>query len=182
MASHLDTGTGNSLWGTVQGVMKGTAMEIFWTLKRKEKKLAKGGKTILSSWLYILYKRKELGRAGGGCWHPGVTAHDDEITQGLTPRLSPPQGLSEYFHLLCSLFCCCCGSCSVSLILCDPVGCSLPGSVYGVYLARTLEWVAVSFSRDLLDPRIKPQVSCIAGRFFTIWTTRKTPLSTLPGL
>jgi len=37
--------------------------------------------------------------------------------------------------------------------LCDPVDCSLPGSsVYGILQARILEWVAISFSRDLPKP------------------------------
>ena len=32
--------------------------------------------------------------------------------------------------------------------LCDPMDCSLPGfSVHGIFLARVLEWVAISFSR-----------------------------------
>ena len=31
--------------------------------------------------------------------------------------------------------------------LCDPVDCSLPGSsVHGIFQARVLEWVAISFS------------------------------------
>ena len=34
------------------------------------------------------------------------------------------------------------------LILCDPMDCSWPGSsVHGILQARTLEWVAISFSR-----------------------------------
>ena len=34
------------------------------------------------------------------------------------------------------------------LTLCDPVDCNLPGSsVHGILQARTLEWVAISFSR-----------------------------------
>ena len=34
------------------------------------------------------------------------------------------------------------------LTLCDPMGCSLPGSsVHGILQARILEWVANSFSR-----------------------------------
>ena len=42
------------------------------------------------------------------------------------------------------------------LTLCDPVDCSLPGSsVHGILQARILEWVAISFSRDLPDPGIK---------------------------
>ena len=42
--------------------------------------------------------------------------------------------------------------------LCDPMDCSLPGSsIRGIFQARILEWVAISFSRkeDLPDPRIK---------------------------
>ena len=34
--------------------------------------------------------------------------------------------------------------------------CSMPGSsLHGILRARILEWVAVSFSRGLLDPRIE---------------------------
>ena len=33
--------------------------------------------------------------------------------------------------------------------LCDPIDCSLPGfSVHGILQARTLEWVAISFSKS----------------------------------
>ena len=42
--------------------------------------------------------------------------------------------------------------------LCSPMDCSPPGcSVHGISQARTLEWVAISFSRDLPDPRIEPR-------------------------
>ena len=48
--------------------------------------------------------------------------------------------------------------------------CSPPGSsVHGVFQARILEWVAISLSRESLQPRDWTQVSrvsCIAGRFF----------------
>ena len=34
------------------------------------------------------------------------------------------------------------------LTLCDPMDCSIPGSsVHGIFLAKVLEWVAISFSR-----------------------------------
>ena len=40
---------------------------------------------------------------------------------------------------------------------CNPMDCSLPGSsVLGIFQARILEWVAISFSGDLPDPGIKP--------------------------
>ena len=55
--------------------------------------------------------------------------------------------------------------------LCYPLDCSLPGySVHGILQARILEWVfPLSFSRGFSQPRDRTQVSCIAGRFVTIW-------------
>ena len=53
--------------------------------------------------------------------------------------------------------------------LCDPMYCSPPGSsVHGILQTRILEWVAISFSRGFSRPRDRTQVSCIAGRFFTV--------------
>ena len=53
----------------------------------------------------------------------------------------------------------------------DSVDCSLSGSsVHGIFQARILEWVAISYSRDLPDPGMEP-VSLVspalADRFFT---------------
>ena len=59
-------------------------------------------------------------------------------------------------------------------ILCDPVGRSPPGfSIHGIFQARVLEWVAISFSRRSSRPRDWTWVSCIAGRRFTLWATRE---------
>ena len=45
----------------------------------------------------------------------------------------------------------CAKSLQACLTLCDPMDCSLPGfSVHGILQARTLEWVAISFSRQRL--------------------------------
>ena len=58
------------------------------------------------------------------------------------------------------------------LTLCYPMDCSLPGSsVHGIFQARILEWVAISFSRRSSQPRDQTQVSCVVGRCFTIWAT-----------
>ena len=55
--------------------------------------------------------------------------------------------------------------------LCDSMDCSPPGSsAHGIFLARILEWVAISSSRGSPRPRNRNCVfcdSCIAGRFFT---------------
>ena len=57
----------------------------------------------------------------------------------------------------------------------NPMDCSLPGSsIRGIFQARVLEWVAISFSRGSSQPRDQTQVSHIAGRGFTLWTTRET--------
>ena len=57
--------------------------------------------------------------------------------------------------------------------LCNPMDCSPPGcSVHGILQARKLQWVAISFPRGSSQPRDQTWVSCIAGRFFTIWATR----------
>ena len=44
--------------------------------------------------------------------------------------------------------------------LCDPMDCSLPGSsVHGVFQARVLEWIAISFAKGSSQPRNRTQVS-----------------------
>ena len=49
---------------------------------------------------------------------------------------------------------------------------SPPGSsVHGILQVIILEWVAISFFRGSSQPRTQTQVSCFAGRFFTIWAT-----------
>ena len=46
----------------------------------------------------------------------------------------------------------------------------LGSSVYGIFQARILAWVAISFSRGSSQPRDQTYISrvpCIAGGFFT---------------
>ena len=55
-----------------------------------------------------------------------------------------------------------------------PRNCSPPrSSIHGIFQARILEWVAISFSRGSSRPRDQTQVSHIAGRCFTILATRE---------
>ena len=89
--------------------------------------------------------------------------------------LEVSQDFSIIFHL---------EQCSVAVLvaqlyptLCDPTNCSLPRScVHGILQARILEWIAIPFSRAFSWPRDRTQVSCIVGRFFTIWATGKIHL------
>ena len=59
------------------------------------------------------------------------------------------------------------------LTLCDCMVCSPPGSSgHWMSQARILEWVALSFSRGPTWPGGWTQLSCIVGRFYTIWATQ----------
>ena len=87
--------------------------------------------------------------------------------------LAPPKPLSSLFFLYplsaCAHLC---------PTLCDPLDCSPPGfSVHGVFKARILEWVSISYSRGSSRPREQAHVSMspvLAGGFFTTSTTHKT--------
>ena len=66
------------------------------------------------------------------------------------------------------------------LTLCDPMDYSPPGSyVHGILQVRISEWVAIPISRESSQHREWTQVSCIAGRFFTAWTTKEAQISCL---
>ena len=62
-------------------------------------------------------------------------------------------------------------------------------TVHGILQARILEWVAVPFAGGSFQSRNQTQVSRIADRFFTNWTTRNpevfsegpNPTWTFPG-
>ena len=53
---------------------------------------------------------------------------------------------------------------------------SRPGSsVHGILQARILEWVVIPFSRESSETRDWTWVSCIVGRFLTVWATKEVP-------
>ena len=84
------------------------------------------------------------------------------------PSLSP-LGLQALLHVRIL-------SCLSRVWLCVTTDCGpLGSSAHGILQARILEWVAIPFSRESSWPRKRTQVSCIAGRFFTIWATREAP-------
>ena len=69
------------------------------------------------------------------------------------------------------------------LALCDPMDYSpSDSSAQGILQDRMLEWVAMPSSRGSSRSRDWTRVCCIAGRFFTIWATRKPPSRGLPML
>ena len=100
-----------------------------------------------------------------------------EYGSGVPLEMSAIKGAGKCGFLFWVAVC----ACILSLLqscrtLCDPMDCNLPGSsVHGILQARILEWVAISFSRGSSQPRDRTCISCIAGRFFTIWATREAP-------
>ena len=90
--------------------------------------------------------------------------------------------ISEPLNYMCVCVCVCVCMCVCEreraqscLTLCNPMDCSPPGtSVYGIFQARVLKQVAISFFRDLPNPRIKPtslKTPALAGGFSTTITT-----------
>ena len=72
------------------------------------------------------------------------------------------------------------GVCAQScLTLCDPMGCSTPGSsVHEIFQARILEQVAISYSRRSSQPRDQTHVICVLciGRWILYhWATWEAP-------
>ena len=61
------------------------------------------------------------------------------------------------------------------LTLCDPMVAEDPMAPLsmGILQTRILQWVTMPSSRGSSLPRDQTQVSCIAGRFFTISATRE---------
>ena len=97
--------------------------------------------------------------------HPYVTAGK---TIALTRRTLVGKVISLLLNMLSRLVITLCAANGKLLqlcpALCDPVDCSLPGSsVHGVFRARILQWVAISFSSGLSHPGIIPGS-------LTVWT------------
>ena len=62
--------------------------------------------------------------------------------------------------------------------LCDPMNCGLlDSSVHGIFQARVLEWVAITFSRGPSWCRDQTLVSCIVGRCFYHLSHQGSPKS-----
>ena len=70
------------------------------------------------------------------------------------------------------------GACMLQLCptLCNPMDCSPLGfSVHGILQARILEWVAISFSRDLPDPGMEPRSPALQADALTSEPTKEAP-------
>ena len=117
------------------------------------------------------------GRSPGGHWtHSSISACRIPWTQEpgrIQPTGSQRVGHAEVSEHTCMHYIACFRYESESEVaqscptLCDPMDCSLLGSsIHGIFQARILEWVAISFSNGSSRPRDQTQVSFIVGRCF----------------
>ena len=76
-------------------------------------------------------------------------------------------------HYLYNQFCCYyLVTKSYLTLFVTPMDCSPPGlSVHGIFQARILDWVAISFSRGSSWPRDQTHISCIDRQIIYHWTT-----------
>ena len=76
----------------------------------------------------------------------------------------------RYIHICC----CCLVTKSCPALLWPPLDCSLPdSSFHGIFQARILEYVAISFSRGFSWPRDQTHISCIGRQILYYWATRE---------
>ena len=102
---------------------------------------------------------------------------------GKYDHCSPAQ-LSKLYHVLtiCYILCWCHVHAQLCLTLCNPMGCSPPGSsVHGIFQARILELVAISYSRGSSWPRDRTCVSWIARQILYHCITWEALLYKSPG-
>ena len=107
---------------------------------------------------------------------PGRIRHPDSIGRGLGSSAEPPRPHPVSLFTSLVLTCIFYSKTIVSMghdvqvqshpALCDPMDCSLLGSsVHGIFQARIMEWVAISYSRNLPNPGIEPASPlALAGR------------------
>ena len=93
-----------------------------------------------------------LGGSAGARQHIFCFVGSASVTPGqpvqCLPYPLPSFSALDYLFFFFFSFCGCCLVAKFYLTLCDPMHCSSPGSsVHGILQARTLEWVAISFSR-----------------------------------
>ena len=73
---------------------------------------------------------------------------------------------------MCVCVCVCVLATESCTVLCDSMKCSLlASSVHVILQAKTVQWVAIPYSRGPLQPRDGTLVSCTAGRFFNVRAT-----------
>ena len=80
--------------------------------------------------------------------------------QGGSTSLAP--SVLRFLYILGD-FRCVCMHVQLYLPLCDPMDCNPPGSsVHGIFQAKILEWIVISYSRGSSQPTDRTHVSCLS--------------------
>ena len=144
---------------------------VLWTLFTQGGHEYRGSRQFLSFLISLAYPDQlRLNPPRPGC-------HRNQgrgIGQGDVSKKQPNVLRCDF---LMDFLCACVHAQSLSYVwLCDHMEGILPGScIHGILQARILEWVAIPFFRGTSQPRDQTWVSCIAGRFLTVWATMEVP-------
>ena len=90
-------------------------------------------------------------------------AYSEHAMTSSSLSLQNSTSLLDFLSRLCTLHYLVCSATQSCLTLCNPMNCNLPGSsVHGIFQARILEWVAISFSRGSSWPRDQTHISWVS--------------------
>ena len=79
-----------------------------------------------------------------------------------------------YIYIYIHIHTCCCLVAKSCPALCDPMDCSLPGSLCPLdFPGKNTRVVAISFSKGSSEPRDKNHISCIGRQILYHWVTRE---------
>ena len=145
-----------------------------WRMRRGNERLSQNIKDLNKpcettgphAWIPPSYNRSTDRPLVLDCRSPSTWAR---VISLLSPGASPSTKRRKHYYVFVAK------SLQLSLTLCDPMDCSVPGSsAHGILQARGLQWVAMTLSRGSSQPRGWTCVSLspiLAGKFFTISTT-----------
>ena len=120
-------------------------------------------RTLYPSWKKILFSKRRWPEVSTASLHPPALQRitRSNVTTWWCFSTSP----WVYVCVLVAQSC---------LTLCYPMDCSPAGSsIHGFLQARIPEWVAIPFSRESSWHGDRTCISCIAGKFFTVWAIRE---------
>ena len=117
-------------------------------------------------WVAIPFSRN-LPNPGGEPRSPALQA-DSLVSE-------PPEKLKKklWYIYIMQLFCCCFLVTQLYPTLCDRMNCRPPGfPIHGIFQARILEWVALSFSRGSSLLRDQICTAYLGRQILYCWATR----------
>ena len=108
----------------------------------------------------------------GGAWWAAV--HGVAKSRTWLSDFTFCKGQAFLVEIVCRTRLCVCLVAPFCPILCNHMDCNLPGSfVHGIFLARILEWVDISFSRESCWPRDWTCFSFIGRQVLYHWAIRE---------